>query len=456
MANTKYNPANAGRSDFDRLFSAADDTAELVAEVHTARGTSSSLDDRLDASDEKILDIQTDILTNIKPDIEGLEEGVETAEAGIARLTDKTAKNLLNTVYLAGMQALNTVGLWSTNAYTIDGLTFTVALDGTITVTGTHDTVNTVFFLPVPTLAAGTYAISGCPADGSSMRYCLRLKDGITEQYVNDYGEGEVFPIATTQPLSVEIKIAREYNSTVNLTFKPMVCLRDEFEQSDKYVPYCKTPQETYIDILELSRDLSDETTARTASDTKQNAALTSLIDGGAKNRLPITLADLQSKNTAGSWSGNVYTRRGISFTVNADMTISVSGTNDGTGDSWLDLYGTGTTTDFVGLVCSGCPSDGSSTTYGIQCGNNNYDYGTPSGRVCVQGAIAIVVRSGYDAASGLTFKPMICEKSAMDVSSEYEQYCPTIPELYQMILALQSGSRSIEPAPENSGEEER
>lgn len=194
---------------------------------------------------------------------------------------------------------------------------------------------------------------------------------------------------------------------------------------------------------------------ASAADLTKTTTATTQLIDDGAKNRLDITLASLKAINTAGSWSGNVYTRRGILFTVNDDMTISVSGTNDGTlGDSWLDLYGTGTTTDFIGMVCSGCPEGGTSDRYGLQCGNNNWDYGAPEGRVCVQGAIAIVVRAGYDATAGLTFKPMICTAADWAISQAYAQYCPTLPELYAMIQALGGGNRSVQAAP--AGEEER
>ena len=184
--------------------------------------------------------------------------------------------------------------------------------------------------------------------------------------------------------------------------------------------------------------DLTAETTARQNADSKHLAALQVLIDSGAKNRLAYTLASLKSLNTAGSWSGNAYTLRGITYTVNSDLTITATGTNDGTGDSWLDIYGTGTTNDFVGLVCSGCPEGGSSTTFGVQCGNDNWDYGTSEGRVCVQGATAIVIRSGYDATSGLLFKPMICTMADWNISHEYVPYCPTNAELYAMILALQ------------------
>ena len=166
------------------------------------------------------------------------------------------------------------------------------------------------------------------------------------------------------------------------------------------------------------------------------STAIPKLINAGAKNRLQITLSSIKAINTAGTWSGNVYTRRGITYTINSDMTIDVAGTNDGTGDSWLDLYGTGTTSDFIGMICSGCPEGGSATTYGQQCGNANWDYGSSDGRVCVQGPIALVVRSGYDASGGLTFKPMICTSDDWSISKTYVPYCPSLYDLYQMVLS--------------------
>ena len=163
---------------------------------------------------------------------------------------------------------------------------------------------------------------------------------------------------------------------------------------------------------------------------TSTTAVLPVLVNEQGKNRLPITLESIKALNTYGTWSGNVYTRRGITFTINSDMTIDVAGTSDGSGDSWLDLYGTGTTSDFIGMICSGCPSGGSDTTYGQQCGNANWDYGTADGRVCVQGPVAIVVRSGYDASGGLTFKPMICKSEYWNISKTYEPPVMTNAEL--------------------------
>ena len=45
----------------------------------------------------------------------------------------------------------------------------------------------------------------------------------------------------------------------------------------------------------------------------------------GAKNLLPLTLANLKAINTSGSWSGNTYTLYGLTFTVNTDSFGSVA-----------------------------------------------------------------------------------------------------------------------------------
>ncbi len=429
MANTKYNPANAGRSDFDRLFSAADDTEELVNEVHTARGAHSSLDDRLDAADSNVAEIQSDITTNVKPDIEVLKDDVETAEKGIARLTDKTAKNKLNTVYLAAMKTYNTEGSWSGNTYTIDGLEFEVEQDGTIEVTGTHDTIVTRFYLPVPTLAAGTYAISGCPASGSATKYCLRLKDGITEQYVNDYGEGEVFPIATAQPLSVEIKIALEYNSTVELTFKPMICLRDEFQQSDKYVPYCPTQQEAYLESLALEGDLNDEESARSAADTKQTSALTGIINGGSKNRATVS-------DTSGT--------RNVVIPVNLPA------------GEYIISFGEIASTDTDASVCRLALADATDTAVWTGGTTRGEDKSISVTLEAAAASLYVYASDNYSHSGGDTVTVtnlMICTKAEWDISQAFVPYCPTMPELYAMIQALGGGNRSIS---ESDGEEER
>ena len=157
-------------------------------------------------------------------------------------------------------------------------------------------------------------------------------------------------------------------------------------------------------------------------------AVLQSILLIGSKNKLVYTLAELQALNTAGTWSGNVYTRRGIAFTVNSDMTITANGTNDGTGSSWLDLKAANT---IVGLNGVGCPSGGGSSTYQIQYGNDRYDNG--SGAITNTGSVGIVIREGVTV-TDLTFEPMIISTQDLQDSPGFVPYYPSLGEIYQMI----------------------
>lgn len=157
-------------------------------------------------------------------------------------------------------------------------------------------------------------------------------------------------------------------------------------------------------------------------------AVLQSMISGVSKNKLAFTLAELQSLNTAGTWAGSSYTRRGITFTVNADMTITASGTNDGSGSSWLDLKASNT---FVGLNGVGCPAGGGSSSYQIQFGNDRYDNG--SGSITNTGSVGIVVRENVTV-TDLTFEPMIISTQDLQDSPGYSPYFLSLGQLYQLV----------------------
>lgn len=75
----------------------------------------------------------------------------------------------------------------------------------------------------------------------------------------------------------------------------------------------------------------------------------------GAKNLLPFNLADIIANNTDGIWSGNTYSRYGITFTLNDNGSITVRGTS--TGVATFFLYGTVSAADkniFKGHVLNG------------------------------------------------------------------------------------------------------
>lgn len=132
---------------------------------------------------------------------------------------------------------------------------------------------------------------------------------------------------------------------------------------------------------------------------------------------------------------GTTTTHRGITFTVNADGTVTASGTNDGTGDSTIILNKTAADhLEITGIYkLSGCPSGGSDSTYYLvvyQGGFGADDYG--DGVVFTNNnygslKLACVVKSGTDLATDITFKPMI---APVDYNGPYVPYAKTNKEL--------------------------
>lgn len=157
-------------------------------------------------------------------------------------------------------------------------------------------------------------------------------------------------------------------------------------------------------------------------------AVLQSMISGISKNQLSYTLAELQTINTAGTWSANEYTRRGITYTVNPDMTITANGTNDGTGSSWLDLKSSNT---IAGLNGVGCPAGGGAATYQIQYGNDRYDNG--NGAITNTGSVGIVLRENVTV-SDLVFRPMIITTQDLTDNPDYAPFYLSLGQLYQLV----------------------
>ena len=202
------------------------------------------------------------------------------------------------------------------------------------------------------------------------------------------------------------------------------------------------------IDALPTKAAASDLTAEVTARENLQ-AAVTSMINSGAKNRLQITAAS--------------RTVNGITFTVNADGTVTASGT--ATANAYIQVASIpadGELFDGSYRLC-GCPEGGSRQSYAQYAALSSYaryDYGESVSLIPTEGLtgginIIIMVYSGYTA-DNVVFKPMVCKSVDYLVSPEFAPYCPTLPELYQMILDLGGGNRSMIAAPTEEQEEQR
>jgi hypothetical protein len=165
------------------------------------------------------------------------------------------------------------------------------------------------------------------------------------------------------------------------------------------------------------------------------NVELVDLVDNGAKNLI---------KNTAVSTS---------IFTVNSDGTVLVNGSS-GTSNKVLDLEVKERSYPYD-TVLSGCPSGGGYVNrYSIYLADANGSLVTLSATTGAADEgdtilipanttfkyVRILVRANQTI-NNLIFKPMLCSKTAWDISQEYVPYSPSNAELYEMIKALQSGT---------------
>lgn len=138
---------------------------------------------------------------------------------------------------------------------------------------------------------------------------------------------------------------------------------------------------------------------------------------GGGKNKLEV-------KN-------HNQTLNGVTFTVNADGTVTVNGT--ATANTYFAFYGTLSNAIDVpdgDYILSGCPSGGSTTTYYIQANNGSWRNDTGNGVAITSTGqnikqCAIAVKSGTTV-NNLVFRPMLRLATEADATFEpYSNICP-------------------------------
>lgn len=187
------------------------------------------------------------------------------------------------------------------------------------------------------------------------------------------------------------------------------------------------------------------------------DAALAEVENKGAKNLLNIGASEF-----------NEYTSQNVKYTNNHDGTVSVNGTSTAA-NSYINLftavsdkiYGAkaGDTivilsnSDTVALsIVPQVSGTYGSTLRGYK--SNPLVYTVPENFTGYVLRLSVAL-SGTEIQNE-TVQGMICTKSEWDISQKIAPYAPTNRELYEMILALQSGTRSLFMQPETltNGEE--
>ena len=142
-------------------------------------------------------------------------------------------KNKLPLV-LADIKSINTDGTWSGNAYTLNGVTFTIETDGDGNVTGIKangtPTNQINLIIPASNISDGMI-LNGCPAGGSQSTYYM-VSGTIDSRSATDTGNGATIAGATDR---VIIRIEINYAPS-NLMFYPMIRLSTESDST--FAPY--------------------------------------------------------------------------------------------------------------------------------------------------------------------------------------------------------------------------
>ena len=168
--------------------------------------------------------------------------------------------------------------------------------------------------------------------------------------------------------------------------------------------------------------------------------ALTNQVEAratlGAKNLLPVTVANLKANNTSGTWSGNDYTVGGITFAVQTDSAGNVTGINtNGTLSASYVTFNIPYALPAGSYILNGCPTGGSTNTYYLSFrDDNNVKYNDIGDESAVMTSAG---QSGKDTVITIAvsvdnklFKPMI--RLATDSDPTYQPYAKTNVELTQ------------------------
>ena len=195
--------------------------------------------------------------TNVQDAIDELKDIDDMQDRGLAELYAENTNQQLEIDYAINTGAKNLLKFTSTTQ-TINGVTFTVNDDQTITVNGTASATTTYVLVPntqAILIPDGNYILSGCPNGGGTTTYDLRWYLYSTGKSAYDQGSGASVEKDGNTTVSNIAIIIRSGITVNNITFKPM--LRDSVVRSNTFVPYAPTNRELY-EMCDTKASLND------------------------------------------------------------------------------------------------------------------------------------------------------------------------------------------------------
>lgn len=176
--------------------------------------------------------------------IENNKTNILSVQEALSEVIDKGSKNLLP-FDLASLKSSNSDKTWNDNICQVNGVDITVGADGSLTFNGTSS-ASFEFYIKRRladgyTLPDGTYMFNNNLTDQTN-NWSIRINRTVSGSgviYGTDTGNGLLFTVtdalATTGIWIVCDTSGVQFN---NLTIKPMICTKAEWEISQNYVPY--------------------------------------------------------------------------------------------------------------------------------------------------------------------------------------------------------------------------
>lgn len=337
---------------------------------------------------------------------------------------------------------------------TINGITFTVNADKSVTCNGTNNGTSTLIFEFNPSgvlLEIGeSYIVTGCPEGGKmSGGYTIQYNNGASWRY--EIGHGATFTVSGSGVVRPRILISRGV-TVDNLTFYPMIRKADIEDAT--YEPYIEN---TNLDVTlpALSTIKGTNTISVNTSIQPSNIYIKDGFDykkvftatRAIEDELPLNYKNIEDNDSTlsnyriyGQTSRNLLqntatsqTINGVAFTVNSDGSVTCNGTANNTTVFIIHNF-----PRFSGeCILSGCPMGGSQNTYRLQYTNardmSYKDYGTGCNIYQFDetqyplSVISIRIENGYTC-NNLTFYPMIRKADIED--DTYEPYGESVGDL--------------------------
>ena len=230
----------------------------------------------------------------------------------------------------------------SAETQTVEGITYTVADDGKVSVSGTATANGSSLTLGTATLPAGTYRKTGCPASGTAATYSLGGSNSGT-----DYGSGDTFTLAVDTVVSMAIVIGANYAISGSLLFEPMICLDSDSDTTFRQYSM------TNIELTEEVEDLNDDVTSIQSSISTINNDITNIkysqkihgpqyanssyqvvFDNVMTDQQGKLLYTLCAKDTVATWKSYTTTAGTTAGTLKFTYTVNPTNVSVGSGNT--------------------------------------------------------------------------------------------------------------------------